>query len=743
MVLVADCLPASLSACRLLQLPYHRDATTLAEVSDDELSDDVESEYDENDAAEDDEFEDDIEDDYDDGNVSENTSERSGTVIGRRLWDAARVYPKGVRNWRDVSNCAAALQYDCGCGKMCLAKVCGVIELYEHRRTFRARAKKLGSGGLRDVMREELERHFDAASRSFSTSFVIGGVGTLCERAFAVGSGVSEPTFVRARADVTKSRPLHAGRVQLLEKRVQAARAALDAWVRAQRNTMEGDKTTGLKWYTEKTTARQLWQRYLASCDRAQQPAQGSQRLLALIWKEHTEIVEVKPTGHAICSTCSDIHAQRIALEGLDDTDAHALRAQLDEEAEAHLRFHSTERHYYDNAVHMATHHPERVTCITIDAPTQHQFDLPCQARWKRDTSKKLDGTRRWQSKVEGVLDAGVGMLVFCARVALGGGANMVATVLLLTLMLHVELGRTLGVKLHLQVDNTVAENKNKTIIGVAALLVAWKVFHEVTIFYLPVGHTYNELDAAFSPLITALLRQVIATVTGMIAAISEALAGKRVRVVRYIHHLWDFDAWMREHMHDIGGFARTQQSSGMHEFHLFRDSEGHVRLTARQSSQSTTWLPEGDGELVFKSVPSASAAPPIASVRYAGSAWKRDEVQTNVRRWLPHLGLHTDELNAAIKEWENTFAAAVEDSSTLPSELCLRWTPLLEATPLQMTANFYPAVHAGRDMVENPAVNPIYGESRSALQASRELREHQADQCRLALELGVYSQYF
>lgn len=130
----------------------------------------------------------------------------------------------------------------------------------------------------------------------------------------------------------------------------------------------------------------------------------------------------VKPTGHSICDTCSDIHAERLSIEGMDPD----RLAELDEQAELHLEFHTRERAYYDDAVLTATQSPHLVTTFTIDAPTQHQFDLPCQARWKRDVAKRLDGASRWQSKVEAVLDAGVGMFVYVVRLGLGGGPNLV-----------------------------------------------------------------------------------------------------------------------------------------------------------------------------------------------------------------------------------------------------------------------------------------------------------------------------
>lgn len=469
-------------------------------------------------------------------------------------------------------------------------------------------------------------------------------------------------------------------------------------------------------------------------CD-LQVPTSGSSRLLFDIWKSHDEIVVVKPTGHAICDTCSAIHAQRLSLiEGEDCV----ISAELDEQAEQHFTFHSLERQYYDNAVLAATHSPHLVTCFTIDAPTQHQFDLPSQPRWKRDVAKRLDGTNRWQSKVEAVLDAGVGMLVYVARAALGGGPNLVCTVLYLSLMMHVQLGRPLGHRLHLQLDNTTAENKNRTLIGGVGLLVAWGVFHEAVIFFLPVGHTYNELDAAFGPLITSMLRVAVASVSSLLSFMTEFLAGKRIRECAELHHLWDFDALMDEHMHSLGGFARTQQSSGMHEFHLVLDKQGAVRVRTRQSSQASTWFPEGEGEVLFKTIPSRDEPPPVAAPVKTAVAWRKAEVQTNVRRWLPHLGLTCAALHAAEKEWEQAFEMAVDDLSSLPTDKRLQWRPLPFASAIVPRTASALASGCSRDMIENPPVNPLHGALRKTNDVRTELLDFQQTQRREAAEASV-----
>lgn len=226
---------------------------------------------------------------------------------GRRLWDARTLFPAGVKRWDNTANCQAALSYDCPCQNKCLSKVGDVVQLYEHRRKLRS---SCGSGGsdLRDKLRQKLEEHYDDREGKFSQSFVVAGVGGLCERAFAVAAGVSETTFARARSDVTHKRPTHRGRVQERVKRVSYARAQLNAWVRAQRNSMEGDKTSGLKWYTEKVTERQLWMRYLKCCDHAQvsDVQQGPSLCRRSGWLESTAIVCLHAPTVAVLNSSVD-----------------------------------------------------------------------------------------------------------------------------------------------------------------------------------------------------------------------------------------------------------------------------------------------------------------------------------------------------------------------------------------------------------------------------------------------------
>ena len=67
--------------------------------------------------------------------------------------------------------------------------------------------------------------------------------------------------------------------------------------------------------------------------------------------------------------------------------------------------------------------------------------------------------------------------------------------------------------KLQLQLDNTAKDNKNHFLLGYCGLLLAEGLFEEVEVFFLPVGHTHNEVDQVFSLISKAVAREGAFTV--------------------------------------------------------------------------------------------------------------------------------------------------------------------------------------------------------------------------------------
>ena len=137
-----------------------------------------------------------------DPSSDDEASHTASTGVGRRLFDGPALHPAGVGNWSDTRNCAAVLAYDCPCGRQCLHRVGDVIKIYEHRRLFRAGQQQVKSRTLRGQLRDSLAQHYDAVTKTFTPSFVVGSVGDVCERAYVVATAVGEATYVRARAEM-------------------------------------------------------------------------------------------------------------------------------------------------------------------------------------------------------------------------------------------------------------------------------------------------------------------------------------------------------------------------------------------------------------------------------------------------------------------------------------------------------------------------------------------------------------
>ena len=157
-------------------------------------------------------------------------------------------------------------------------------------------------------------------------------------------------------------------------------------------------------------------------------PVLCTEALFLKVWAEHDEIECVGACGHAVCQDCGWFEVERDRLEGRNDDEAKEQRKQLDLLEQVHAEEHQGERKYAEDAWFQGETYPQRMTTIRIDAPTQHQFDIPRQKRISRDLVKSLDNCQRWSSKITGAQVAGAGMYAFVARAALGSGPNLVAT---------------------------------------------------------------------------------------------------------------------------------------------------------------------------------------------------------------------------------------------------------------------------------------------------------------------------
>ena len=92
-----------------------------------------------------------------------------------------------------------------------------------------------------------------------------------------------------------------------------------------------------------------------------------------------------------------------------------------------------------------------------------------------------------------------------------------------------------------------------------------------------------------------------------------------------------------------------------MHEFLLRKGRDGMVRLYVRKSSQASSWLPEGDGYPIFKSLPTGQ---PELATPHAEHSWKRADVEETVYKWFKYMIVTPAELYRIREDWKQRFAA-------------------------------------------------------------------------------------
>jgi hypothetical protein len=685
---------------------------------------------------------DDSDGDESDGDESDGDNSGSGTtgeakakVRSTQLWGRAH-FPMGYSppsRW-DMKNLQAALVWECPCSdRPCLAvsgRQMDVIQLYDLRRSFHNVCA--GGGNQRDTLRKQLELHYDGSL--FHRTFKVGNSTDCCAAAFAFASGVSWATFVRARADVTMDRPHRAVRKQRKTERQEAAKSQVNAYIRTVLNRLEGSKGGTIiggktKYFTAIKSGPRRYEDYVIAQNAAKRKVLCTRvKTFMSIWKEHTEIVEVSPTGHAICDTCGALAAQKLSLGARRDPAAMQRFKEIEEDERLHAINHKAPREIFDDATYTAEERPHEVTMINIDAPTRRQFDLPRQPTKSADTMKKLDTLKRWEQKVTGAMDAGVGMRVYFAHEAIGGGPNLVLTVLYLTIRAHIKSGRPLGRVLHIQLDNTCGENKCLAVIAFCGWLVLVKTFEEVIILCMLVGHTFTILDQSFNTMIDTMKRGAMPTVEAMQSEIFNRMREYNIQEVTELPWVWDFSSWLQPLQNRLSGFARRQAISGhytgMSQFVFNADQAGEVRLRMRANVRASTWVPEGPGYPVFQDGCTLPSAPPKRAAFKTFAKWNRNTVEANVRRWLPYLGVNVQTQRAAEAAWEARLDALTGDvNSVVDKDNTMQWEgPLVPYRPQPQTMC---DVAGGRirEPIENPPVNPIVGAgSRSEAQYAEEI---------------------
>ena len=209
------------------------------------------------------------------------------------------------------------------------------------------------------------------------------------------------------------------------------------------------------------------------------------------IWRHECGHIKVmKSCRFTVCEKCDEI--RRSMKDAIVNDRSTSI---LKEQRKNHVDFILAERIYYQKKKDRARLHSSEYCSIIIDGADQSAFGLP-----HFTTTPKSQRGHAMKVKLIGLLEHAIqNKLTFLTMTEdHATGANHVIEVIH-RFLTSKRLEGPLPPMFFVQLDNCSRENKNRFVMGYCEMLVALSVFESVEVGFLPVGHTHEDVDQAFS----------------------------------------------------------------------------------------------------------------------------------------------------------------------------------------------------------------------------------------------------
>jgi hypothetical protein len=138
---------------------------------------------------------------------------------------------------------------------------------------------------------------------------------------------------------------------------------------------------------------------------------------------------------------------------------------------------------------------PNESLSVIIDGAESSRYSVPSTC----DESHTTAGQWKPRMHVMGALVHGFGAFAGLYSDSCKAGHNVTCHALVRVLCLVANKRGGLPPHLNLQLDNTVRQCKGQYICGFLAWLILKGIFESITVGYLPVGHTHEDIDQFFS----------------------------------------------------------------------------------------------------------------------------------------------------------------------------------------------------------------------------------------------------
>lgn len=241
--------------------------------------------------------------------------------------------------------------------------------------------------------------------------------------------------------------------------------------------------------YFQKSAVYDLFCAEFAKLEKDKTPP--TQSYFLITWGKYCSNVKIRKVQRFTKCTECEYERDALAKAGTDISVTEPIR----ERRRNHLEMVAKERREYQKKCELAALYPSKFTSIIIDGADQSAFGLP-----HFTVNTKATIGRAMKAKLVGVLEHGVSqhLSLFTMTAEFETGANHIIEALHRTLSVKATLKPLQGT-LYIQVDNCTRENKNTFMFSYVECLVAWGVFTEVHVSFLPIGHTHADIDQTFS----------------------------------------------------------------------------------------------------------------------------------------------------------------------------------------------------------------------------------------------------
>lgn len=329
-----------------------------------------------------------------------------------------------------------------------------------------------------------------------------------------------------------------------------------------------------------------------------------SNRQFRRVWaKEFSKLVKKrarKPFG--TCAVCAGYKA-RIHKHARDKMELKLVKADY----LLHLTETKTERQIYYAHRHKALQ-GDALSSI-VDGMDQSKLTLPHFKLIPKDVSNFLE------TKITGVLFHGKRFDCYVSEPQVPHDSNLNLTALHASLMAVLAEGNAPR-KWYLQVDGG-SENKNRWMLSYLSLLIEVGIFDVIKMSFLPVGHTHEDIDQAFSRIAVHLNKVDALTFEDFLAEVGKSFLkeGRPPNVVPLgVSH--DFKAWLNDRLPTVASWTDNL---------VFRFSKnptsGHVQMHYKYMGASPHYFGENHDSPVksFKAVQQAAREDPNAWVAASG----------------------------------------------------------------------------------------------------------------------------